>query len=145
MNRRCVGQSVRWFVSMVEWGGRQQLVAPDEPTPRKSIVSDHLMVLLLSTDFIQRLVWSLVLFIPLPPYHLRLLGCLEVQRSARHLEYHIQAIQVLNCSSKDLHMLCVCALSARLSLELSECRCAYLVRWFLSESSCTRCAGSLGA
>jgi hypothetical protein len=42
--------------------------------------------------------------------------------SARHLEYHIQSIQVLNCSSIDLHMLCVCVLSARLILELSECK-----------------------
>jgi hypothetical protein len=44
-----------------------------------------------------------------------------VQRSATHLEDHIQAVQVLNCSSIDLHMF-VCVLSARLSLELSECK-----------------------
>jgi hypothetical protein len=36
-------------------------------------------------------------------------------------------------------------LSARLSLELSECKgYSNLVRWFLSESRCTRCVGSLG-
>jgi hypothetical protein len=40
-----------------------------------------------------------------------------MQRSARHLEDHIQAIQVLNFSSKDL-----CVLSARIRLELSECK-----------------------
>jgi hypothetical protein len=32
-----------------------------------------------------------------------------VQRSSRHIEDHIQSIQVLNYSSIDLHMLCVCA------------------------------------
>jgi hypothetical protein len=41
--------------------------------------------------------------------HLRLLDCVEAHRSARHLEYHIQATQVLNFSFIDLHMLCVCA------------------------------------
>jgi hypothetical protein len=51
-----------------------------------------------------------------------LLDCVKVQRSARELEDHIQAIQVLNCSSKDLRILCVCVLSARLCLELSECK-----------------------
>jgi hypothetical protein len=45
----------------------------------------------------------------------------EVQESARHLEDHIQFIQVLNCSSIDLHMLSVVR-SDRLSLELSECK-----------------------
>jgi hypothetical protein len=44
-----------------------------------------------------------------PLTHLRLLDCVEVQRSARHLEDHIQSIQVLNCSSLNLHMLSVCA------------------------------------
>jgi hypothetical protein len=32
--------------------------------------------------------------IPSPLTHLRLLDCVEVQRSARHLEDHIQSIQV---------------------------------------------------
>jgi hypothetical protein len=50
-----------------------------------------------------------------PLTHLRLLDCVEVQESARHLEDHIQSIKVLNCSSIDF-------LSARLSLELSECK-----------------------
>jgi hypothetical protein len=47
-----------------------------------------------------------------------------MQGCARHLEDNIHAIQVLNCSSKDLHILCVCVyvLSARLSLELSLCK-----------------------
>jgi hypothetical protein len=88
---------------------------------RKSIVSDHLMVLL-SAAFSQRLVWCFRLFIPPPLAHLRLLDCVEVHKSARHLEDHIQSIQVLNCSSIDLYTLCVRALSARLSLELSECK-----------------------
>jgi hypothetical protein len=50
-----------------------------------------------------------MLFIPHPLTHFRLLDCVEVHRSSRHLEDHIQSIQVLNCSSLDLHMLCVCA------------------------------------
>jgi hypothetical protein len=37
------------------------------------------------------------------------LECVEVQRSARHLEDHIQAIQVLNLLIYRLaHALCVC-------------------------------------
>jgi hypothetical protein len=56
----------------------------------------------------QRLFECLGLFIPPPLTHLSLLVYVEVQRSARHLEYHIQATQVLNCSSIDLRMLCVC-------------------------------------
>jgi hypothetical protein len=75
---------------------------------RKKIALDHPTVLLLAT-FSQRLVWCLGLFIPPPLTHLRLLDCVEVQRSARHLEDHIQSIQVLNFSSIDLHMLSVCA------------------------------------
>jgi hypothetical protein len=57
----------------------------------------------------QRLFECLGLFIPPPLTHLRMLDCVEVQRSSRHIEDHIQSIQVLNCSSLDLHMLCVCA------------------------------------
>jgi hypothetical protein len=75
---------------------------------RKNIASDHLTVLL-SATFSQRLVWCLGLFIPPPLTHLRLLDCVEVQESARHLEYYIKSIQVLNCSSIYLHMLSVCA------------------------------------
>jgi hypothetical protein len=74
----------------------------------KNIASDHPTVQL-SAAFSQRLVWCLGLFIPPPPAHLRLLDCVEVHESARHLEYHLQSIQVLNCSSIDLHMLSVCA------------------------------------
>jgi hypothetical protein len=55
----------------------------------------------------QRLFGSLGLFIPPPLTHLRLLDFVEVQESATHLEDHIQSIQVLNCSSIDLNMLCV--------------------------------------
>jgi hypothetical protein len=55
----------------------------------------------------QQLVWCLGLFIPPPLTHLRWLDCVEVLRSSRHIEDHIQSIQVLNCSSLDLHMLCV--------------------------------------
>jgi hypothetical protein len=57
----------------------------------------------------QRLFGCHGLFIPPSLTHLRLLDCVEVQRSSRHIEDHIQSIQVLNCSSLDLHMLCVCA------------------------------------
>jgi hypothetical protein len=64
---------------------------------------------LLSATFSQRLFGRLGLFIPPPPTHLRLLDCVEVQRSAWHYKDYIQAIQVLNCSPIDLHMLCVCA------------------------------------
>jgi hypothetical protein len=42
-----------------------------------------------------------------PLTHLRLLDCVEMQESERHLEDHIKSIQVLNCSSLDLHMLSV--------------------------------------
>jgi hypothetical protein len=79
-------------------------------------------MVLLYAAFSQWLFGRLGLFIPPLLTHLRLLDCVEVQRSARHLEHHIQSIQVLNCSSIDLHMLCVCVLSPRLSLELSECK-----------------------
>jgi hypothetical protein len=82
--------------------------APDEPTPRKSIASVH-PTLTFSVAVSQRLFGCLGLFIPPPLTHLRLLDCVEVQESARHLEDHIQSIQVLNCSSLDLHMLSVCA------------------------------------
>jgi hypothetical protein len=82
--------------------------APDEPTPRKSIASVH-PTLLFSVTVSQRLFGCLGLFIPSPLTHLRLLDYVEVQRSSRHLEDHIQSIQVLNCSSLDLHMLSVCA------------------------------------
>jgi hypothetical protein len=57
----------------------------------------------------QRLFGCLELFITPPLTYFRLLDCVEVQESARHLEDHIQSIQVLNCSSIDLHMLSVCA------------------------------------
>jgi hypothetical protein len=82
--------------------------APDEPTPRKSIASVH-PTLHFSVTVSQRLFECLGLFIPPSLTHLRLLDCVEVHRSSRHLEDHIQSIQVLNCSSLDLHMLSVCA------------------------------------
>jgi hypothetical protein len=81
--------------------------ALDELTPRKSIASVHL-------NLFQ---WPLTngpldamgyLYPPLLT-HLRLLDCVEVQEGARHLEDHIQSIQMLNSSSIDLHMLSVCA------------------------------------
>jgi hypothetical protein len=75
---------------------------------RKIIALDHPTVLLLAA-FSQRLVWCLRLFIPSPLTHLRLLESVEVQESARHLEDHIQSIQVVNCSSLDLHMLYACS------------------------------------
>jgi hypothetical protein len=79
----------------------------DEPTPRKSIASVH-STLPFSVAVSQRLFGCLGLFIPPPLTHLRLLYCVEEQESSRHLEDYIQSIQVLNCSSLDLHMLCVC-------------------------------------
>jgi hypothetical protein len=82
--------------------------APDEPTPRKSIASVH-PTLPFSVAVSQRLFGCLGLFIPPPLTHLMLMDCVEVQRSSRHLEDHIQSIQVLNFSSMDLHMFCVCA------------------------------------
>jgi hypothetical protein len=66
-------------------------------------------MILFSAAFSRRLFGCLGLFIPLPLTHLRLLDCVEVQRSVRHLEDHIQAIQLLNFSPIDLHILCVCA------------------------------------
>jgi hypothetical protein len=82
--------------------------APDEPTPRKRIASIHL-TLPFSVVVSQRLFGFLGLFIPPPLTHFRRLDCVDVQRSSRHLEDHIQSIQVLNCSPLDLHMLSVCA------------------------------------
>jgi hypothetical protein len=82
--------------------------APDEPTPRKSIALVHPM-LPFSVTVSQRLFECLGLFIPPPITHFRLLECVEVQESARQLQHHIQSIQVLNFSSLDLQMLCVCA------------------------------------
>jgi hypothetical protein len=66
-------------------------------------------MVLLSAAFSQRLFGRLGIFIPPPLTHLMLLDCVKVKRSARHLEDHIQYIQVLICSSIDLHMLCVSA------------------------------------
>jgi hypothetical protein len=124
---------VAWKLPEAFW---LQSSAPDDPTVRRSIASEQLCqrscaveamasstgwtdarknialdhpTILLSTTFSQRLVWYLGLFIPPPLAHLRLLDCVEVQRSSRHLEDHIQSIQVLYCSSIDLHMLSVCA------------------------------------
>jgi hypothetical protein len=74
----------------------------------KNIALDHPTVLL-SAAFSQRLVWCLEIFIPPPLAHLGKLDCVKVQESARHLEDHIQSIQMLNCSTIDLHMLSVCA------------------------------------
>jgi hypothetical protein len=76
--------------------------------PRKSIASVHPTLPFL-VAISQWLFVCLGLFILPPLTHLRLLDCVEVQESARHLEDHIQSIQVLNCSSIDLHMLSVCA------------------------------------
>jgi hypothetical protein len=105
-NRRCVGSSEqlcqRIFNGYVTWR------APDEPTPRKSIASVH-PTLPFSVTVSQRVFECLGLFIPPPLTHLRLLDCVEVQKSSRHLEDHIQSIQVLNCSFLDLHMPSVCA------------------------------------
>jgi hypothetical protein len=55
----CVTGHARW---------RQWLVALDEPTPGKTIASDHPMVLV-SAAFSQRLIWFLRLFILLAPRH----------------------------------------------------------------------------
>jgi hypothetical protein len=103
-HRRChVSEQLcqRIFNGNVTWR------APDEPTPRKSIGSVHL-TLTFSVAVSQRLFRCLGLFIPPPLTDLRELDCVEVQRSSGHLEDHIQSIQVLNCSSLDLHMISVC-------------------------------------
>jgi hypothetical protein len=74
---------------------------------KDSIDSSHAYF---SVAFSQRLFECLALFIPPPPLtYLRWPDCVEVQESSRHLEDHIQSIQVLNCSSLDLNMLSVCA------------------------------------
>jgi hypothetical protein len=108
MNRPTIGWSVGWIVSAdlqrLRWRGG----ALDESTVGKKGPSVHL-TLDFSVDVSQWLFGCLGLFIPPPLTHLMLLDCVEVQRSARHLEDHIQPIQVLNCSSIDLHILCVCA------------------------------------
>jgi hypothetical protein len=102
--RRCnaSGQLCQRIFNGVTWR------ASDEPTPRKSTASVH-PTLPFSVTVSQRLFECLGLFISPPLTHLRLLDYVEVPRSSRHLEDHIQSIQVLNCSSIDLHMLSVCA------------------------------------
>jgi hypothetical protein len=108
MNRRAISayrqsSSVRESQRLSDDGG-----APDEPMLLKS-----------RRRFIRRSTYQraasqwlaecLGLFIPPPFTHSRLLDCMKVQESARHLEDHIQSIQVLNCSSLDLHMISLCA------------------------------------
>jgi hypothetical protein len=82
------------------WAGCYMWRAPDEPTPRKNIASVH-PTLPFSVAVRQRLFGCLGLFIPPPLTRLRLLDCLEVQEGARHLDDHIQSIEVLNCSFLD--------------------------------------------
>jgi hypothetical protein len=107
MNRRTVGVKLEQLCQQI-FNGQVTWRAPDEPTSRKSIASVH-STLPFSMAVSQRLFGYLGLFITPPLTHLRELDCVEVQRSSRHLEDHIQSIQVLNCLSIDLHMLSVCA------------------------------------
>jgi hypothetical protein len=104
-HRRCIASEQLCQQSCNGWVTWR---APDEPTPWKSIASVHSTLPFLAA-FSQQLVWCIGLFIPPPLTHLRWLDCVEVQRSSRHLEDNIQSIQVLNCSSLDLHILSVCA------------------------------------
>jgi hypothetical protein len=104
-HRQCIAsEQLCQRTSTAKWRGR----GTGWTDALEKIVSDHPTVLF-SVAVSQRLVWCLGLFIPPPLTHLRWLNCVEVQRSSRHIEDHIQSIQVLNCSSLDLHMLCVCA------------------------------------
>jgi hypothetical protein len=104
-HRRCIAsEQLCQRTSTAKWCGR----GTGWTDALENIASDHPTVPF-SVDFNQRLVWCLGLFIPPPLTHLRLLDCVEVQRSSRHIEDNTQSIQVLNCSSLDLHMLCVCA------------------------------------
>jgi hypothetical protein len=82
--------------------------APDEPMPRKSR-RQFIRQSTFQRAVSQRLAECPGLFIPPPLTHLRELDGVEVQESARHLQDHIQSIQVLNCSCIDLCMLSVCA------------------------------------
>jgi hypothetical protein len=108
MNRRTVdaqrrSSSVREPQQLSDVGG-----ASDEPMllkSRRRFIRRSTFQRVVS----QRLAECLGLFIPPPLAHLRLLDCVEVQESSRHLEDHIQSIQVLNCSSIAFHMLSVCA------------------------------------
>jgi hypothetical protein len=68
----------------------------------------YILTLYISVAISQRLFRCFGLFIPLALANLRLMNCVEVQRSVRHIQDHIQSIEVLNCSSIDLHILCVC-------------------------------------
>jgi hypothetical protein len=108
MNRRTVGakrqcSSHRELQRLRDVGG-----APDEPMLLKS---NHRFIRRSTFQWAvsQQLAECLGLFIAPPLTHLRVLDYVEVLRSSRHIEDHIQSIQVLNCSSLDLHMLCVCA------------------------------------
>jgi hypothetical protein len=88
--------TTKWRGRGIRWTDALKRIASVHPT------------LTFSKAVSQRLFGCLGLFIPPPLTHLRLMDCMEVQRSSRHLEDHIQSIQVLFCSSLDLHMLCVC-------------------------------------
>jgi hypothetical protein len=122
----CVNGHVQWkaTTSSTGWTNAQK---------KHSVGSSN--VTTISPAFSQKLVWCLGLFIPLPPLHFKVMDFVEVQRSVRHLEDHIQAILVLNYSSTNLNMICVCVcvLSARLSLELIECKvclpCEVILEW----------------
>jgi hypothetical protein len=108
MNRCTVGvmrqsSCVRELQRLCDVGG-----APDEPMLLKSR-RPFIWWSTFQWVVSQRLAECLGLFIPASLTHLRFLDCVEEQKSSRHLEDHIQSIQVLNCSSLDLHMLCVCA------------------------------------
>jgi hypothetical protein len=104
-HRYCIAsEQLRQRISTAKWRGRgtgwtdtlENLASVHPTLPFLVVVS-------------QQLVWCLGLFIHPPLNDLRLLDYVEVQRSSRHIEDHIQSIQVLNCSTLDLHMLSVCS------------------------------------
>jgi hypothetical protein len=89
--------------------------------PRKANIGSSDDGSLFFVAFSQRLVLCRGLLIPPSHTHLKRLESVEVQRTPRHFEDHIQAIHVLMWSSKGFaHVLCVCVFNSRLSLELSD-------------------------
>jgi hypothetical protein len=108
MNRRTVSVMRRSSCVREPQRLRDVREAPDEPMLLKSR-RRFIRQFTFQRAVSQRLAECLGLFIPPPLTHLRVLDCVEMQRSSRHLEDHIQSIQVFNCSSLDLHMLSVCA------------------------------------
>jgi hypothetical protein len=108
MNRRTVGVMRRNSCVREPQRLRDVRGAPDEPMllkSRRRFIRQSTFHRVVS----QRLAECLGLFIPPPLTHFEGAGLCGSAEEFKTLEDHIKSIQVLNCSSLDLHMLSVCA------------------------------------